>query len=50
VLVLFAPATVLTASLGVRIAHALPRRTLEIAFGVFLAAVSMRFAFAVLSG
>jgi uncharacterized protein len=49
-LVLFAPATVLTASLGVRIAHALPRRTLEIAFGVFLAAVSMRFAFAVLSG
>jgi uncharacterized protein len=49
-LVLFAPATVLTASLGVRIAHALPRRTLELAFGSFLALVSLRFAVAVLSG
>jgi uncharacterized protein len=49
-LVLFAPTTVLTASLGVRIAHALPRRTLELAFGSFLALVSLRFAVAVLSG
>jgi uncharacterized protein len=49
-LVLFAPATVLTASLGVRIAHALPRRTLELAFGSFLALVSLRFAVAVFSG
>ena len=49
-LVLFAPATVLTAALGVRIAHALSRRTLELAFGVFLAIVSLRFVAAVLSG
>ena len=49
-LVLFAPATVLTAALGVRIAHAVSRRTLELAFGVFLAIVSLRFVAAVLSG
>lgn len=49
-LVLFAPATVLTAALGVRIAHALSRRTLELAFGVFLAMVSLRFVAAVVSG
>jgi uncharacterized protein len=49
-LVLFAPAAVLTAGLGVRIAHALPRRTLELAFGSFLALASLRFAVEVLSG
>jgi uncharacterized protein len=49
-LVLFAPTTVLTAGLGVRIAHALSRRTLEFAFGVFLAMVSLRFLHAMLSG
>jgi uncharacterized protein len=49
-LVLFAPTTVLTASLGVRLAHVLPRRTLELAFGIFLALVSLRFLYAILSG
>jgi uncharacterized membrane protein YfcA len=28
---------------GVRVAHALPRRQLEIAFGIFLLLVSIRF-------
>jgi uncharacterized protein len=49
-LVLFAPTTVLTASLGVRLAHALPRRTLELAFGIFLALVALRFLYAILTG
>jgi uncharacterized protein len=49
-LVLFAPTTVLTTSLGVRLAHAMSRRTLEIAFGTFLAAVSLRFLYAILTG
>lgn len=39
------PVTVLAAPLGVRIAHALPKRTLEIAFGVFLLVVALRFAY-----
>ena len=42
-LVLLLPLTVLTAPLGVRIAHALPKRTLEIAFGLFLMVVAIRF-------
>jgi uncharacterized membrane protein YfcA len=33
-----------TASYGVRLAHWLPRRKLEIAFAIFLAFVSIRFA------
>jgi uncharacterized membrane protein YfcA len=41
--VLMAPISSLTATYGARIAHALPRRQLEIAFGVFLLAVSVRF-------
>ncbi len=40
---LLLPMTVLTTPLGVRIAHALPKRTLEISFGIFLAVVSIRF-------
>jgi uncharacterized membrane protein YfcA len=32
-----------TASYGVRLAHWLPRRKLEIAFGIFLTLVSLRF-------
>ncbi|ETX28989.1 sulfite exporter TauE/SafE family protein [Roseivivax isoporae] len=40
---LFAPTTVLTAGLGVRLAHRLSRRRLEIAFGLFLILVSARF-------
>jgi len=40
------PTTILTAPLGVRLAHALPRRRLEIAFGLFLTLVALRFLFA----
>ena len=42
-LVLFAPVSVWTAPLGVKLAHALPTRTLERAFGIFLLCVSLRF-------
>lgn len=41
--VLFAPVSIFTASVGVRIAHALSRRALELAFGIFLAIVALRF-------
>lgn len=40
---LMAPVSSYTASYGVRLAHWLPRRTLEIAFGIFLLLVSLRF-------
>jgi uncharacterized membrane protein YfcA len=40
---LMAPVSSLVAPYGARLAHALPKRRLEIAFGVFLLAVSMRF-------
>jgi uncharacterized membrane protein YfcA len=49
-LVLFAPTTVLTATLGVRLAHGLSRRKLELAFGVFLALVCLRFVWAIVTG
>ena len=39
----FAPVSVLTAPIGVRIAHALSKRHLELAFGIFLLLVSLRF-------
>ena len=42
-LLLMAPVSSYTASYGVRLAHWLPRRRLEIAFGIFLALVSVRF-------
>jgi uncharacterized membrane protein YfcA len=42
--VLMAPVSSFTASYGVRLAHWLPRRKLEIAFAIFLAFVSIRFA------
>ena len=41
--VLMAPVSSYTATYGVRLAHALPRRYLEIGFGLFLLAVSGRF-------
>lgn len=41
--VLIAPVSIYTASYGVRLAHWLPRRKLEIAFAIFLAVVSLRF-------
>ena len=40
---LMAPVSSFTANWGVRLAHWLPRRTLEIGFGVFLLAVAGRF-------
>ena len=39
----FAPVSVLTAPIGVKIAHALSKRHLEMAFGTFLLFVSLRF-------
>jgi uncharacterized membrane protein YfcA len=41
--VLMAPVSSFTAIYGVRLAHALPRRQLEVAFGIFLLLVSIRF-------
>ena len=41
--IIVAPTSVLTAPLGVRLAHALPKRALEIAFGIFLLVVCSRF-------
>ena len=41
--VLMAPVSSITASYGARMAHALSRRALEIAFGLFLLASSLRF-------
>lgn len=40
---LIVPASVLAAPFGVRLAHDLPRRTLELAFAVFLILVAVRF-------
>ena len=42
-LVLMAPVASLTAPYGAKLAHALPRRALEVAFGLFLLAASLRF-------
>ena len=43
-LALMAPVSSYTTSYGVLLAHRLPRRKLEIAFGVFLILVALRFA------
>jgi uncharacterized membrane protein YfcA len=40
---LMAPISTAAAPLGARLAHRLPKRRLEIAFGVFLLAVALRF-------
>jgi uncharacterized membrane protein YfcA len=40
---LIVPTTLLTTGLGVRIAHRLSKRQLEVAFGLYLIAVSLRF-------
>jgi uncharacterized membrane protein YfcA len=42
-LVLMAPISSYTTSYGVRLAHWVPRRKLEIAFGIFLILVLVRF-------
>lgn len=41
--VLFVPTSIWTAPIGARLAHALPKRKLEILFGLFLAFVCLRF-------
>jgi uncharacterized membrane protein YfcA len=46
---LFAPTSVLAAPYGAKLAHSWPRRRLEVAFGVFLLIISVRF-FASLMG
>jgi uncharacterized membrane protein YfcA len=43
--VLMAPVSSYTTTYGVRLAHWLPRRKLEVAFGLFLVVVALRFAF-----
>ncbi len=43
------PITMVMAPLGVRLAHALPKRALEISFGVFLLTVSAQFFYAMLA-
>ena len=40
---LMAPIAAYVAPLGARLAHSLPKRRLEIAFGLFLLAVAVRF-------
>jgi uncharacterized membrane protein YfcA len=40
---LMAPISSFTASYGAKIAHGLSRRTLEVAFGLFMLAASLRF-------
>lgn len=42
-LVLFVPTSVLTAPLGAKLAHSLSKRKLEVAFGIFLLLISLRF-------
>ena len=44
-LILFMPTSVLTAPLGAKLAHALSKRKLEVAFGSFLLLISARFLF-----
>lgn len=41
--ILFVPTSIWTAPIGARLAHALPKRKLEVLFGLFLAAVCVRF-------
>jgi len=44
------PTTLVTAPLGVKVAHALSKRTLEMAFGAYMFIVGGRFAISLLSG
>jgi uncharacterized membrane protein YfcA len=47
-LALFVPMTVLTTGLGVRLAHGMSKRRLELAFGLFLAVICARFLWEIL--
>lgn len=49
-ILLLAPISVLTAPLGVKLAHAMSKRTLEVAFGLFLLTVSARFVVSMVTG
>ena len=42
---LIIPVTIFAAPFGVKVAHLLPHRTMELFFGVFLLLVAVRFAF-----
>lgn len=44
---LIVPTTLMTTQIGVNLAHALPRRKLELLFGLFLLAVCLRFVYAI---
>jgi uncharacterized protein len=48
-LLLFIPTSIWTAPIGARLAHALSKRRLEVSFGIFLLAVSARFAWSLLA-
>jgi uncharacterized protein len=48
--VLVMPTSLLTASLGVRVAHAMSKRMLEVAFGSYLFIVGGRFAISLIGG
>jgi uncharacterized membrane protein YfcA len=48
--VLVMPTSLLTAPLGVRVAHAMSKRTLEVAYGCYLVIVASRFVISLLSG
>jgi uncharacterized membrane protein YfcA len=48
--ILVMPTTLITAPIGVRVAHALSKRALEMAFGVYMFIVGGRFAISLLSG
>ncbi|WP_296476154.1 sulfite exporter TauE/SafE family protein [Roseinatronobacter sp.] len=47
---LFVPTTLLTAGLGVRLAHSLSSRALQLSFGLFLLVVCLRFIYAIAIG
>ncbi len=47
---LIVPTTLLTTQIGVNLAHAMPRRRLEIMFGLFILAVCVRFLIAIING
>lgn len=49
-LVVFVPTSVLTAPIGVGIAHRLSKRRLEVAFGLFLLAICLRFLVSLVTG
>ena len=42
--ILFAPVSMVSAPIGVRIAHAMSKRALGLSFGIFLAIAALRFA------